>query len=204
MAFGESDSPTQIVTPYRDDNHCRSVHRRIIVWPTWSRRWQAPLGVPVTKFRDIEHLIRLAAVFLVGIALFLVLRAHFVPRSFGHYGHYRGDAVGEASAKPVKFAGHQVCEGCHSDVAQVKQAGPHAHVNCEACHGALAPHADDPVSIKPQLPDTAVLCVKCHEANAAKPKGFPQVVSLDHSSGAACKTCHLPHNPKQMPGGAKQ
>jgi Cytochrome c554 and c-prime len=158
------------------------------------------VGVPLAKFKDVEHLARLAAVFLVGIALFLLLRAHFVPRGFGQYGHYRPDAVGELSAKPVNFAGHQVCEGCHDEVAQLKKAGPHAHVNCEACHGAQARHADDPGSIKPQLPDSAVLCAKCHEANAAKPRGFPQVVSLEHSTGTACNRCHVPHNPKQMQG----
>ena len=98
-------------------------------------------------------------------------------------------------------------------------AGKHAHVNCEACHGALAQrlpapaappaglyqrlltfaglslppdppillHADDPTTVKPVLPDTAVLCARCHTASAAKPKGFPQVVPADHSNGMPCK-----------------
>lgn len=138
--------------------------------------------------------------FVIGFVLFLLIRAHFVPRSFGQYGHYRGAAVGELSSKQVKFAGHQVCEGCHDDVLKGKSAGPHAKVNCEACHGAQVRHADDPGTVKPQLPDTAALCARCHEANIAKPKGFPQVVSADHSGGVVCKTCHVPHNPKQMPG----
>jgi uncharacterized CHY-type Zn-finger protein len=154
----------------------------------------------LAKLKSIEHLLRLAAVLVIGVVLFVLLRAQFVPRTFGQYGHYRGAAVGEISSKPVKFAGHQTCEGCHDDVLKVKNAGPHAHVNCEACHGAQARHADDPGTLKPQLPDTAVLCSRCHEANIAKPKGFPQVVSAEHSSGVVCKTCHLPHNPKQMPG----
>jgi hypothetical protein len=154
----------------------------------------------LSKFKDVEHLLRLATVFLVGTVLFLVLRSQFVPRSFGKYGHYRADAVGEIAALPVKYAGHQVCEGCHSDIAEVKQAGPHARVNCEACHGPQARHADDPGSIQPQLPDSGVLCAKCHEANIAKPQGFPQVVSLDHSSGQKCTTCHVAHNPKKMQG----
>ena len=103
---------------------------------------------------------------------------------------------------PVKFAGHQTCEGCHTDILDVKSKGKHAHVNCEACHGALANHADDP-SIKPVLPDTAVLCARCHTASAAKPKGFPQVVPADHSNGVACQTCHNPHSPAMDAGGAK-
>jgi hypothetical protein len=76
-------------------------------------------------------------------------------------------------------------------------------VNCEACHGPLAKHADDPSSVKPAKLDTAVLCARCHEANAAKPKSFPQVASADHSTGLPCDTCHQPHSPVIGAGGAK-
>lgn len=68
-------------------------------------------------------------------------------------------------------------------------------MNCEACHGPLANHANDPASVTPGLPDTAVLCARCHTASAAKPKDFPQVDPADHSGGMPCKTCHNPHNP---------
>ncbi len=103
--------------------------------------------------------------------------------------------LSEIAARPVNFAGHQACEACHTDVLEKKKDGKHAHVNCEACHGPLARHADDPASVTPPKLDAAVLCVRCHEANAAKPKNFPQVVSADHASGLACDTCHQPHSP---------
>jgi len=146
-------------------------------------------------FKDAGHLFRLVAVF-AGVGLALVgVRALLVPKSFGEYGHYRGDALAEVAARPVSFGGHQACEDCHADVLERKKSGRHAHVNCEACHGALAKHVDDPGSVHPAKLDTAVLCVRCHEANAAKPKGFPQVASADHSSGLPCDTCHQPHSP---------
>jgi hypothetical protein len=154
----------------------------------------------VSKFKDAEHLIRLAVAFVVVLIFFVALRQHFIPKSFGQYGHYRGDALAELSSKPVKFAGHKVCADCHSDVVELKKASKHAGVNCEACHGPQSAHAADPGTVDPQLPDTAVLCVRCHEANLAKPKGFPQVVSVDHSSGVVCKTCHVPHSPLMVPG----
>jgi uncharacterized CHY-type Zn-finger protein len=157
--------------------------------------------VQVSKFKDAEHLIRLAGAFVIGFAIFLVLRAYFVPKSFGEYGHYRGDALAELSSKPTSYAGHQACEDCHADVLQVKKAGKHAGVNCEACHGPLAKHAEDPASVVPQLPDTAVLCARCHEENIAKPKAFPQVVSKRHLGGEVCKSCHVPHSPLLQPGG---
>jgi transcription elongation factor Elf1 len=147
-------------------------------------------------FKDIEHLVRLAVVMLIVVAAFVILRAAIVPRSFGEYGHYRGAAIAEIAAKPIVHAGHQTCETCHSDIADVKKQGKHVGVNCEACHGALAAHADDPVSVTPAKLDTAILCARCHEANSAKPKWFPQVVTADHSGGLACDTCHQPHSPK--------
>ena len=155
------------------------------------------------NFKDAGHLFRLAGVFVVGILSFLVLRAFLVPKSFGQYGHYRGNAMSEIAARPVRYAGHETCETCHADVLDKKKDGRHAHVNCEACHGPLAKHADDPTSETPQKLDTAVLCARCHEANTAKPKAFPQVATGDHSSGLPCDTCHQPHSPAIAAGAAK-
>lgn len=147
------------------------------------------------RFKNAEHLIRVALVFVAGIIVFLVARGMVVPKSFGQYGHYRGDSLAEIAARPAAFAGHETCEGCHPEVVEVKKTGKHASVNCEACHGAQAKHADDPMSLKPVKPDTAVLCVKCHEANSAKPKKFPQVVAKDHAGDLACGSCHQAHKP---------
>jgi len=200
--------------------------------PAFSKRRS---GFIMSKFKDAGHLFRFAGLFVLLFVVFLVVRHFVVPKSFGKYGHYRADAIGEIAAHPAKYAGHETCEACHSDVLDKKSKGKHAHVNCEACHGALvkvlpAPppptpnvyermvalvikpmpqdppvlrHADDPSSVVPELPDTTVLCARCHTASAAKPKGFPQVVPADHSSGMACKTCHDPHSPAMDAGGAK-
>jgi uncharacterized CHY-type Zn-finger protein len=157
----------------------------------------------MSVFKDAGHLFRFAGLFVLAFLVFLVVRHYVVPKSFGEYGHYRGAAIGEIAALPIHYAGHETCETCHADVLDVKKAGKHAHVNCEACHGPLAKHADDPASMTPVLPDTAVLCARCHTASAAKPKGFPQVVPEDHSSGLPCNTCHKPHSPGMEAGGAK-
>jgi hypothetical protein len=153
--------------------------------------------------KDIEHLIRLAAVMAIALVAFVILRAAVVPRSFGQYGHYRGSAIAEAADRPIAFAGHDTCEACHSDVLDQKRQGKHVVVACEACHGALAGHADDPGSVKPAKLDTTVLCARCHEANSAKPKGFPQVATTDHAAGLACDTCHQPHHPEIETEGKK-
>lgn len=147
------------------------------------------------NFKDAKHLFRMASLFIAGLLVFLVVRSFLVPKSFGQYGHFRGNALSEIKARPVSYAGHQTCEGCHTDVLEMKVKGKHAHVGCESCHGPLAKHADDPTSVMPETLDTKVLCVRCHEANSAKPKNFPQVVSADHSAGLACNECHKPHSP---------
>jgi hypothetical protein len=107
----------------------------------------------MSVFMDSGHLFRLAALYAIGTLTFLGIRAFFVPRSFGQYGHYRGAAIAEIAAHPIHYAGHQACETCHTDVQEMKRSGMHAQVNCEACHGPLAKHADDP-SIQPAPADT--------------------------------------------------
>jgi hypothetical protein len=147
-------------------------------------------------FKDLEHLVRLAVVMGIAVIAFVLLRAAVVPKSFGQYGHYRGDAIAEIAARPIAHAGREVCEVCHIDVVEQKKLGKHVVVPCEACHGAQARHADDPATIKPAKLDTAVVCSRCHEANSAKPRDFPQVATADHAQGLACDTCHQPHRPK--------
>jgi uncharacterized CHY-type Zn-finger protein len=149
----------------------------------------------MSKFKDAEHLLRVALVFVAGIIIFVLVRAALVPHSFGEYGHYRGNSITEIAAQPVVFAGHQACEDCHSDIVAVKTKGKHAGVNCEACHDALAKHTEDPESLQPPKLDTAVLCVRCHAVNGSRPKNFPQIVVEEHSGGLPCETCHQPHDP---------
>ena len=146
-------------------------------------------------FRDAGHLLRFAALFVIAFLLFWAIRGCVVPKTFGQYGHYRGAAIAEIAAHPVKYAGHAACEACHSDEADAKSKGKHAHVNCEACHGPQAAHADDPGSVTPAKLDTGALCIRCHSASASRPKGFPQVEAEEHSSGVPCETCHQPHSP---------
>jgi hypothetical protein len=145
--------------------------------------------------RDWGHLIRPALVLLAGLGVFLLVRASVVPPGFGKYGHYRPAALDAIRARPIAYAGQDTCVMCHEDQAKARAAGRHAHVACEACHGPQARHADDPSAVKPQLPDVANLCRRCHEKDTAKPKAFPQVVTAEHSGGSACNACHQPHNP---------
>jgi hypothetical protein len=86
----------------------------------------------MSSLKEAGHLFRFAGLFVLAFLVFLVVRHYVVPKSFGQYGHYRGAAIGEMAARPVKFAGHEACESCHTDILDTKKAGKHAHVNCEA------------------------------------------------------------------------
>jgi hypothetical protein len=148
------------------------------------------------------HLVRVGVVFMVAVFAFLGLRGLLVPKSFGQYGHYRGDALKDIAARPVVHAGQAACADCHDDILQTKKAGKHDGVRCEGCHGPQARHAADPTAVKPQKPDTTVICARCHDHNVARPASFPQVNVKEHSGGAACGDCHQPHSPS-LAGGDK-
>lgn len=147
-------------------------------------------------WKDAAHLIRPALVFVAGLVLFLLLRQAVVPASFGQYGHYRGAALNEIRSAQARFAGQTVCASCHLEEAEAKARGKHQTVHCEACHGAAASHAGDPVTHKPAKLEIGKLCVRCHESDAAKPTWFKQVQSREHSGEASCEACHQPHSPQ--------
>jgi len=147
------------------------------------------------SFRDFEHLIRLAGIFVAGLLLFTVARAEFVPKDFGKYGHYRASATNDAASRPLAYAGRGRCTECHED--EVNEAAPSKHkvISCEACHGALLKHADDP-EVEVAKADGQALCLRCHAANTGKPAHQPTVIAKDHSDEDSCIPCHKPHDPR--------
>jgi Cytochrome c554 and c-prime len=148
-------------------------------------------------FPNSRHLLRMVGLFGLGLLLFVAARALWIPKGFGELGHFRTGAIEANRLRPASFAGKKVCIECHTDVPDKQKGGKHAAINCEACHGALAAHATsaDPSKPKPALPDPAKLCLTCHQANVAKPKGFKQVDPKEHNAGAKCTDCHAAHNP---------
>lgn len=147
------------------------------------------------RWRDAEHLFRLAALFLVGLGLFLVVRAWLVPEGFGAYGHYRPAAVDEVAALPIRYAGRAACQDCHGDVVEKRVGGHHARIGCESCHGASAAHVEAPTEHHPLRPDPRQSCLACHLRLSGRPATQPQVEPAEHAGDAACLDCHDPHRP---------
>jgi hypothetical protein len=147
------------------------------------------------RFKDYEHVLRVALLFALGFTAFLVLRAWLVPEDFGVHGFYRAGALDDARARPVVHAGHAACLDCHADVVESRVGSRHERINCESCHGPLALHAAGDSEKPPARPDPRTTCVRCHAARAGKPTGFPQVDVADHAPEGACTACHQPHHP---------
>ena len=110
-------------------------------------------------------------VLLAGVVVFLIIRTAVVPKDFGKYGHYRPGALDMVGGLPVSYAGSAQCALCHDAEVKVHDSGKHAGVHCEACHGPQAKHVEAEGGDVPKLPDVPNLCRRCHEKDAAKPKG---------------------------------
>jgi hypothetical protein len=147
--------------------------------------------------RHYGHVLRVAVLFAFGLVAFIVLRQILVPADFNleGYGFFRAGALDDIAARPAAYAGHEVCSGCHSDVQDAKAKSRHAPVRCEACHGPLARHADDPMEVKPPTLNPRQLCLTCHRKMAGKDEHFPQVDAKEHAGDDACTSCHNPHHP---------
>jgi uncharacterized CHY-type Zn-finger protein len=148
------------------------------------------------RFKDIEHLLRLAALFAGGLLVFGVARAELVPKGFGTLGHYRASAIDDVRKKPIEYAGQAACADCHADVADLRAKARHKSIACESCHGPLAKHAADPGAMTPKLPVATPLCTHCHAANTGKTKRYPTVDITEHAGTESCVTCHKPHDPR--------
>lgn len=146
------------------------------------------------------HLFRMAALFVAGGVVFVLLRVVMVPKTFGVYGHYQAAALVANRQRVPVFAGRTACVECHTDIPEAQKGSLHAAVGCEACHGPQAAHASDPSEKNtPAKLDPMTLCLTCHLANVAKPAKFKQVDPKDHGEGASCTNCHDPHAPEKEP-----
>ncbi|MBT3233883.1 MAG: hypothetical protein HN356_13860 [Calditrichaeota bacterium] len=141
---------------------------------------------------------RLLIFVVIICVLFVVSRVLLVPEGFGKYGHYRATAIDTIIALPINYAGHIVCNDCHDDIAETKDASYHQGVNCESCHGPSNDHVqslEEDEIILPSAPRDRNQCSICHAYSPAKATGFPQIDVVTHNPVKPCISCHDPHAP---------
>ena len=142
------------------------------------------------------HLKRLLLTGVVIVSLFLLLKHALTPESFGQYGHYRGNSMGEIAALPIHFVGNKSCESCHDTIVTMKNESYHSDLSCEGCHGAGYKHIENPKTEKLITPNSREFCGKCHSINPARPeKAITQQNIKDHHPEDKCVKCHNPHQP---------
>jgi len=141
-----------------------------------------------------DALVRVMAVFLVVLVAALVLRT-VLPASLKDDKLHVKTTIDREMAKPIHYAGSDVCAGCHEEY-NLKKSGYHAGLSCETCHGTAKIHADNPTEVKPEAPRMREFCTLCHAFDPSRPTGFPQINPAAHNPLKPCISCHNPHDPK--------
>ena len=141
---------------------------------------------------------RLFIIFGFLAIAFVTVRYVARPKSFYEFGHYRGDALKEATLKSPHYVPRAQCADCHDEEAKLNLAGPHSHVNCQVCHGPGDKHVDDPSTANITKPEPRSMCLRCHEERVSRPAKFPQINEKEHAEGKLCSACHTVHNPSEI------
>jgi hypothetical protein len=147
------------------------------------------------SFRMPPQLLRLVLLTLLILGSYGIARHYLTPPTFGQYGHYRGAALEEASARQPVFAGTKACSECHDETVDKLAKDRHKTVGCESCHGPLRSHARNPDVAPVKL--TSDLCVRCHLSEPARPAKQKQIKLVEHYPGDRCTECHVAHQPNK-------
>ena len=149
-----------------------------------------------------KHITRLVVVVVIIVAGFLLVRSLLIPKSFGKYGHYRGENVQEQMDLPLVHQGSAFCKDCHEVQYGDWQGNGHSSVNCETCHGHWEIH-DEKVKTMTAVKSNDS-CLICHQKLTGRPEGFSHIVSLSKhmedneitdADDYSCLDCHDPHMP---------
>lgn len=153
------------------------------------------------------HIVRIVTVLIGALAAGLIVRAFFLPESFGIYGHYRPAAVEEEMARPLRHMTNESCLACHPFIKKIHLDGVHKTVSCEFCHGPYADHVTDnkktgtlPVKRGEEIKE---LCLRCHnKIIRARPKESIKMVAMPEHlekkkvrTDHVCNQCHHVHSP---------
>lgn len=149
-----------------------------------------------------SHVFRPLWIVLGLVALVLIARLFYVPKSFGvnergyMYGWARADNIEEWKKVTVKYQGSDYCKTCHPDKYESISMTPHAIIQCENCHGPAREHPADPPKLT--IDKSRGLCLRCH-ANLPYPSsGRAKLRGIDpdkHNPDIECVMCHNPHKP---------
>ncbi|MHC4303958.1 MAG: cytochrome C [Planctomycetota bacterium] len=153
-----------------------------------------------------KHIIRAVLLLVLVAVVFVVVRHFLIPKSFGQYGHFRGDNIAEIAAKSPVHGGRESCVECHADEVDYVSEEEHGSISCEVCHAPVAAHAaaGEKIADMP-VHRTTALCSWCHQRLDARPDTFPQINFVEHVTDKGgefnegiCWECHeYAHDPTE-------
>ena len=155
----------------------------------------------------LHRLILIGVVIIGVVACGLWVRGALVPPSFGVYGDYRADAIGDAVRRPLRHGTNAACAQCHIWEGDALAQGFHKTVSCEFCHGILADHVAEGKKTGTLLVkkggDMVTLCLRCHNTEIrARDEAVIKTVALpEHLTEQGvkpdhvCSQCHYVHAP---------
>lgn len=145
-----------------------------------------------------EQVVRIVFVFVAMAAVLLVVWKFILPPEMKEPELQQLSSTVREASREIKYAGAEICRGCHEKQHDLKKTGYHRDLSCEACHGAAQKHVDSPAEVKPASPKKRDHCAYCHNYNSSRPTGFPQINPDTHNARKPCVTCHNPHDPKPL------
>ena len=149
----------------------------------------------MNRSRLPPQLLVIGALTVLIFGTYAVARVFLTPPTFGHYGHYRGAALVDATTRSLVFAGAKACDECHSETSELVTKDRHKGISCESCHGPARVHSRNPDIVPGKLTDQ--LCLRCHLADPARPAKQRQIQLNDHFPGDKCVECHVAHQPNK-------
>lgn len=142
---------------------------------------------------------RLFFSFVVFVSVFIFIQRILTPDSFGKYGHYRANAIGDNELKTSYYKGEEKCTSCHQDIYDLKDSDLHAEVSCESCHMPKIDASTDCEIMPPIVEGSLEFCGVCHDINPGRlKKGVPQLDFIEHKGDQNCIECHNAHAPWEL------
>jgi len=151
------------------------------------------------------HLKRFGMLLALGLVAFLGARGASTVASFEFIGLVHNDDAEVWATRPLIYQNPEECAECHEGMYNGWKSQAHQVVTCENCHGGAREHIFNARNKLPALfplADAKDICLTCHLEIGGRPLSFPMVNPLKHPGelpGAACTTCHTPHNPAYPP-----
>ena len=149
------------------------------------------------KFRDVEHLFRLAAIFVFGTLLFVVVKAQMTPTDFGRDGHYRPASVddGPRPADLVRRARRPASIATATSSRRERWRGTRRWRASRATGRSPGTPAAPTRRSRPARTARRCACGATRRRPASR-SAIPTVDIKEHAGDENCLTCHKPHDPR--------